>query len=161
MQCDGGSPGFDRTIARMPSIIRSPLAARADHRLDELVVGIFVAAAHQLGERLPAIGPIVEAAGEVERADRIVRGPNRENARPAPRRRPCDVADGRGFGRLQVFAEPPAAVEPRRRERVRPWRFGRRRHQDHLLDVERRRAPRPAASRLAGRSHSRWVSPRQ
>ena len=62
---------------------------------------------------------------------------------------------------MQVLAEPTAAVEARRRERVRPGRLGRRRHEHDLLDAEHRPAPRSAASRPPGRSHSavRFAAP--
>ena len=116
--------GVNQIVSHGLSCDRSPatarrVAARADDRLDELVVGVLVAAAHQLGERLPAVGSIVEAAGEIERADRVVRGPDREDARPRRRSARSDVADGRRLGRLQVLADAAAAVEPRRRQRVR------------------------------------------
>src|SRR3954469_10997245 len=48
-------PSSDRSTA-------DPLSARADDRLDELVVRILVSAAHQLGEILPPVGSIVESA---------------------------------------------------------------------------------------------------
>ena len=48
------------------------LAAGADHRLDELAVGVAVAAIGELRQRQRAIGSFVVDAAEVERTDRIV-----------------------------------------------------------------------------------------
>src|SRR5699024_10754919 len=50
-----------------------PLATGADDRLDELPVGVFVAAIEQLGQGLHAVRSLVADAGEIERAERVVR----------------------------------------------------------------------------------------
>ncbi|MGH9348379.1 MAG: hypothetical protein ACRD26_14060, partial [Vicinamibacterales bacterium] len=55
-------------------------AAGADNGLDELAIGIFVPALHQLRERLPTVGCLIIRAPEVERAHGIVRRTNREDA---------------------------------------------------------------------------------
>ena len=57
----------------------TPLAG-GDDRLDELPVGIVVALLDQLGHRPLAIRRLVVDAGEIERADRIVVGPDDEDA---------------------------------------------------------------------------------
>ena len=114
----------------------SPLAA--DDRLDELVVGILVAAAHQLGQAWPPVGSIVEPAVEVERADRIVRRPDDVEPRTRLAGELRGVADGRRLERLQVLADAPASVQPRRRKRVRARRIRRGRDEDDLLDVHQR-----------------------
>ena len=56
------------------------VSAGANHRLDELMIGILVAEAHQLGERLAPVGAIVVAAGEIERTDGIVGRTHGEDA---------------------------------------------------------------------------------
>ena len=61
-----------------------PLAAGGDDRLDELVVGVLVAAIDELAEAVVAIGPLVVDAGEIERRRRGC-GPGRITKRPAKR----------------------------------------------------------------------------
>ena len=114
----------DVAVLRSPLYVFSPhpLATRSDHRLDELVVGILVPVPHQLGERLAPVRSIVVFAGKIERADRVVAGTNREGRDPgsAPGHEVRRVADGRGFRRLQVLAEP----RPCRRAGPPPARAG-------------------------------------
>ena len=127
------------------------------------MVGVFVAARHQLGERLPPVGAVVVPAGEIERADRIVRRANREDARQTP-----TAATAARRGRWPL---PPTAGTRRRGPCRRgvaapsacgPGDLGRGRHEDDLLDAkfrqfveqaaQRRRADRTAgASRRASR----------
>ncbi len=60
-----------RASARRNPLLRGPddvgrdgdlLAAGPDHRIDELAIGVFVAAVHQFAHHLHAIGPLVERA---------------------------------------------------------------------------------------------------
>ena len=60
------------------------IAARRDDRLDELAVGILVAAVDELGERVDAIGAFVVDAVEIERPERIVGGPHDEEPENLP-----------------------------------------------------------------------------
>src|SRR5258708_7943125 len=60
-------------------------AARGDDGLDELVVGVLVAAIHELGDRIEAIGPLVVDAGKIERAERIVRRTDEKEPAEPPR----------------------------------------------------------------------------
>ena len=96
--------------ARLPDA----LAARADDRLDELVIGVLVAAAHQLGQRLRAdrIDRRSRRRNRTDRPDCAPAGSRRSAGRAAAGR--IDVAHDRRFRRLQVFAEAAASVEPRR-----------------------------------------------
>src|SRR6476469_6444758 len=89
------------------------VARRADDRLDELVIRVFVAAADQLADPLPPVRSIVVAAGEIEQAERVVRRPDGEN--PDAFGGGGRIAHHGGFARLQVLAEPATAVETRRR----------------------------------------------
>ena len=49
------------------------VAARAEHRIDELALGVLGAELDQLAQRLPAIGALVVGAVGVEQADGVVR----------------------------------------------------------------------------------------
>src|SRR6185295_8479758 len=111
-----------------------PLATRTNDGLDELMVGVFVAAVDQFPESLTAMRSIVERAAKIKRPDRVVRRPDREHPHAGGGGR--GVAEDGGFGRLQQLAEPGASVEARRRQRVWAGRFRRGGHQDDLLDTE-------------------------
>ena len=50
------------------------LAARANDRLDELAIGIFIPSIDEFGERLRSIRPFVVDAGKIKRADFSVDG---------------------------------------------------------------------------------------
>ena len=50
----------------------NPLAAGTDDGLDELAVGVFVAAIHELRERLDAIRALIVHTREIKRAKRVV-----------------------------------------------------------------------------------------
>ena len=63
-----------------------PFARRADDRLDELMVRVFVPEAHQLAQALTPVRAIVVATAKIKRPDRIVRRPDGENADAAGRR---------------------------------------------------------------------------
>src|SRR4029453_17814932 len=105
-----------------------------DDRLDELAVRVLVPAVDEFGETVAPVRPVVVAAAEIERSDRIVCGPDRENANAA--RGVGGVADDGGFGGLQIIAEPAATVETRRRQRVWTLRLRRRGHDDQLLGAQ-------------------------
>src|SRR2546430_4885749 len=94
-------------------------AARADDRLDELMVGVFVTAVHQLEERVPPVGSIIVAAAEIKRANWIVARMHGEDAHDFGGCQAHRVTDGRDFGGLQVVAQSGAAVQPPRRKRMR------------------------------------------
>src|SRR3954465_12259956 len=49
------------------------LRTGTNHGLDELPIRVLIAAVEELGDRLNAIGTLVVDAGEVQRAQRIVR----------------------------------------------------------------------------------------
>src|SRR5512138_263077 len=100
-----------------------PLATRTNHGLDELTVGVFVAAVDQFPESQTTVRSIVERAAKIKRPDRVVRRPDREHPYASGGGR--GVAEDGGFGRLQQLAEPGAAVEARRCQRVRAGRFRR------------------------------------
>ena len=126
------------------------LAARADHRLDELVVGVLVAAIISSASGCRAVRPLVVAAGEVERADRVVRGPDDEEAgdpaaRTARARRarppPRTTAATRRRGRGRRAAAAPARAGRATRAPPTPG---------STCSTPARPAPRAAASRLAG-----------
>ena len=87
------------------------------------MIGVLVAAAHQLAQSLAPMRSIVVAAGEVERANRVVRRADREDADAARGR--GRVADDRALRRLDVLAETAAAIAAPADKRVRTWRFGR------------------------------------
>src|SRR5580700_6621027 len=97
-------------------------------------MGVLVAAAHQLRQRLRSIGGVVVATTEIERAYWIVAGSYRKQ----PRRtfRAHEVPDGRRLGRLEAFAGKGAPVEPGRHERVRTRGLRRGGDEDGLLDAE-------------------------
>ena len=94
-------------------------AARADDRLDELMVSVFVTAIHQLEERVPPVGSIIVAAAEIKRANWIVARMHREDAHDFGGCQAHRVTDGRDFSGLQVVAQSGAAVQPRWCKRMR------------------------------------------
>src|SRR5262249_57818135 len=68
-----------------------PVRAGRDDGVDELAVGVLVAAVHELGDGEPPIGPLVVHAAKVERPARIVsrtdrlREPAGSQSPPGPR----------------------------------------------------------------------------
>src|SRR5207245_9665755 len=118
-----GRGTFHRSDSRLEtyasSVDASDAVARGTHdRLDELMIGILVAAIHQLAEALRTVGSIVEAAGEIERPNRVVRGPDGEHPHAAGGG--GRVAENCRFGGLHELAQPRAAVQTGPGERVRP-----------------------------------------
>ena len=97
---------------------RDPLAARADDRLDELAVGILVAAVEQLAQRVRAIGPFVVDAGEIERPQRIVRRTNDEQASEAASELFQAVAQRCDFESGQLLARMASEISPARAQLV-------------------------------------------
>src|SRR4051812_39755623 len=75
------------------------LAAGADDRLDELAVRVFVAALHQLAQRLPPVRGLIIRGVEVERTKRIVSRTHDVDGVEAAARRLDGVAQGPRFGR--------------------------------------------------------------
>ena len=142
-----------------------PFAARADHRLDELVVGVLVArdpSAPSSG--CTPIRSVVEPAGEIERADRVVRRANREQLASAgcARHETRRIADRRRFRRLQVLAEPARAVEPRPRPaRAGPASSGAADTRIDLLDAQLDQFLEHTRQAAGPDRTARCVSPRQ
>ena len=101
------------TIVRLDCF--DALAAGADHRLDELAVGISVAAIDELRQRQRAIGSFVVDAGEIERTDRIVRRPDDEEPGEAAVELLQDVAKAGSLEAAKLLA----GAAPQNR-RVRP-----------------------------------------
>src|SRR5205814_536146 len=99
------------------------LAGGADDRLDELMISVLVAAIHELAEAVAALRQGIVAAAEVERADRVVTGMDREDPYAGSCRR--RVADDGCFAGEEVLAEAAADVEARRGQRVRPGQLRR------------------------------------
>ena len=118
-----------------------PFAARADHRLDELMVGVLVA---------PRSSARVSGCRRSERSSYsppksngpigLWPGPNRERRDPRSARgaRDCSrVADRRRLRRLQVFADAgPCRRAGRAASACGPEQLGRGRHEDRLLDAQ-------------------------
>ena len=98
------------------------------------MIRVFVAATHQLVERLRAMRSIVVAAREIERSDGVVDRSDREDANAAGGRR--RITDDRGFRRLQIFPKAAASLDARAGERVRSRRLRSGRDQDDLLRSE-------------------------
>src|SRR5687767_14698515 len=73
------------------------LAAGTDDRLDELPVGVFVRALHQLRDVLPAVRGLIIRAVEIERTKRIVRRTNEVDGVEAEARHLERVAQRGGF----------------------------------------------------------------
>ena len=86
------------------------LGAGADDGLDELAVGVFIAAVDELGERLRSVGTLVVDPAEVQGGEREMRGTNDERRGEAlARLRQC-VSQRGGFERGEVLAGPPTNV---------------------------------------------------
>ena len=107
---------------------------------------VLISARHQLLQRLTPIRPVVVPAGKVERSNRVVRGPNREEAHRSAAgpafafngagRLAHRVADRGGFSRFEVLAQPAAAVQAGRRQRMRPAGIGSGGHEQDLLGAQ-------------------------
>ena len=144
------NPGLPRRLGA------DAFATRAYHGLDELVIGILVATAHQLVERLPSISPIVVAAAESKGPTGLCEGRIVKNTRAAPNHGPRRIADRGRFRRLEVFTEPRAAIEARCGERMGTRRFGRSRDYQDSSHAQARRALSSRRTRPDdGRSHIR------
>src|SRR5919204_2658652 len=102
-----------------------PFAARAHEGLDELVMGVLVPAAHQLGGRWAAIGSIVVPAGKIKWPDGIVRRTNREDPAHTRGAEPGGVADGGGFARFEILSHARAPVEAAGHQAVRAGKLRR------------------------------------
>src|SRR5215213_7610774 len=74
------NPPLKRNRLNLRRLVPDAIAGGADHRFDELAIRVFVAAVHQLAEALRTLRAIVVAAGEIERADRVVLRPHGEDA---------------------------------------------------------------------------------
>ena len=81
-----------------------PFAAGAADWLDELPIGVFIAAIDQFGQRLGAIRPFVVDAGEIKRSKRIVRRANDEQAGKAAIELFQRVAQAGRFKRGEILA---------------------------------------------------------
>src|SRR5262245_36652369 len=108
--------------SRGEGCLADALAAGADDRLDELMVGVLVAAIQQFRQRLTAMRSIVVAAAEVERADGVVGRTNRVDADTGGCR--GRVSKDACLGRLNVFPEAPAAIEDRKSTRLNSSHLG-------------------------------------
>ena len=109
------------------------LGARPDYRFDELTVGIFVAAVDQFAERLHPVGALIVHALEVERAKRMMVGPDDEEGGEPSGELFLDVAERCRFERRQVLPGTPSQVGPPGTELVgfgSRWGWG---DQDDLL----------------------------
>src|SRR5688572_18254269 len=111
------------------------IAAGADDRLDELAVGILVAAIDELCDGMNAIRPFVEDAAEVERPQGIVDGTNHVEAGNAPREMLEGVAQTRGLERSELFTGTPLRVDASGAQLVRVRRRRRRGDEDNLFSA--------------------------
>ena len=96
------------------------IAARRDDRLDELPVGVLVAAIDELREPVDAIGSLVVDALEIEWTERIVRRPDDEEAGEPAAPVLERVAHPGGFERGQRVGRVPAEIAALGAELVRP-----------------------------------------
>src|SRR5436853_7478989 len=92
--------------------MRNHLAAGADDGLDELMVGVLVAALHQLLRRMAPVGGIIIRAGEIERANRIVRRTNHVERIEAQQRMDNLIAQLRRLRRRDKLTETTANAGP-------------------------------------------------
>src|SRR5438067_5437601 len=118
--------------------MRNHLAAGADDGLDELMVGVLVAALHQLLRRMAPVGGIIIRAGEIERANRIVRRTNHVERIEAQQRMVHGVAQRRRLRRRDELAETTAKVEPWQAKPMRGRRPRRRGDDNDLRDRDAR-----------------------
>ena len=81
-----------------------PLAAGADDRLDELAVGILVAAIDELAERLSPVGSFIVHPSEIQRPERIVRGADDEETGEATLELFEHIAQARRLEGRELFA---------------------------------------------------------
>src|SRR5574339_887984 len=81
----------------------NPIATGGDDRLDELTVGVLVAAIDEFREAEMTIRPFVVDALEIERANGIVRGADEKHAVESARRALERVTQSRGFKRRELF----------------------------------------------------------
>src|SRR5262245_6882697 len=85
--------------------------SRRDNRLDELPVRVLIPLLKQLGDRSSSIRGFVVGAFEIERPDRIVIWPDREDAREARQRRAPRVLQRGRLDRSQHLAHARAQAE--------------------------------------------------
>src|SRR5439155_15031683 len=124
--------GTSSTHSRIQGFANSRLdldALRAcrDDRLDELAVRVPVPAVHQFADAVLAVRPFVVDAGEIQRAEWIVRRSNQVNGGEPPLTRSDRIAQDGGFVRGQHLARAPSQIAAARAQLVRPagWRRGR------------------------------------
>ena len=108
------------------------IARGAKERLDELAVGILVAAFHELLEGLDAIRLLVIRPGQVEWPDRVMRWANHVQTLKSMMQVTDRIRQRRGFGRGHLLADAAEAVESWRPQFVRA-RCLRGRGNDHHL----------------------------
>jgi len=89
-----------------------PLSASADDRLDELAVGVLVAAIDELAERLPPIGSFIVNAGKIQRPERIVCGADDEETGESALELFEHIAQARSFKGGEVLACTAAEFHP-------------------------------------------------
>jgi hypothetical protein len=116
---------FDPTKSGLDPL--DAVAARGNHRIDELAVGVFIATIDELREEVRAVGSLVVDAVEIERPERIVRGTDQEQSREPAGRTLDRVAQRRSLERGQLLAGAAAEIGPPGSELVRPRRRRRRR----------------------------------
>ena len=100
------------------------IAARRDDWLDELPVGVLVAAIDELGEPVDPVGSLVVDALEIERTKWIVRRPDDEEAKEPTAPVLERITYAGGFERGQRVGRVPAEIAALGAELVRPalWR---------------------------------------
>ena len=136
------------------------LRTGADDRFDELPVGVFVAAVDQLGHRLPAVGPLVVDAAEIERRERVVGGRTRkmDAKRPVNCSR-ASRSDG-GLEGAELLAGAAAKVAIGRHSTRAPAPASARPRRGSTAPLPRRRPLRSGATGPRDDRSSRCASPR-
>ena len=114
------------------------VAARPQHRVDELTLGVLGPELDQLTQRLPAIRALVVGAVGVEQADGVVRRLDLVDAGEAIEQRGQRVARRRRLGTGEVLRQPRPRFHGARAQRVRAIDGDVGRDHDHLLGAGRR-----------------------
>src|SRR5258708_35090306 len=84
------------------------LAAGRDHRLDELVIGVLIAAIDELRDGVEPVRTLVVNTREIERAQRVVRGADEEEPGESSAGALQRITQAGGFEREQLLGGPPS-----------------------------------------------------